>query len=444
MTNQLHSAARREPVALANLPDGLRAMAVVATVPDGEGGRRERRHRSGRRRLDRAVLVAGEHEASALDASLIAPADRAWLLDAGQRRWSSFEKRFGATAWAVACHLARAGHAEIDGDIDERQRFEPRFVRPVGDWATEFADQRERSAAERAALLGRASAAADAVEPVSKSLATALRRPGINRESLAVLCPAAEDLAAGRRHDSPRAFSQVHFGDTKRRDDVDAALARAGVSVRHRELLGVRRAARIGVAGPVTAITDEGLDLALGALPGVTQLSVADGRPRLRCAPGSTAVVVENLQAAESATARFPDVAVLWVAGLPGDDELAALASALADAGRVLVIPDADAGGVAIAQRVCSVRAGAEVIDVGEQLHTPGQRLSEKSLRQLAAVRDGPASALAAACLRRGYRVEQEATTAAAITRAVNRDKGSSDRSSPSHDLRPAPHYFKS
>lgn len=426
MTNQPHPAARREPVALANLPDGLRAMAVVATVPDAEGGRRERRHRSGRRRFDRAVLVAGDYyQAPGAKAAAIDPADRTWLLDAGQRRWSSFEQRFAAAAWTVACQLARAGHAEIDGNIDERQRFEPRFVRPVGGWATESANQRQRAATERAALLDRASAAADAVEAISESFATALRRPGISREALAVLCPAAEDLAAGRRHDGPRAFSQVHFGDTKRRDDVDAALARAGVSVWHRELLGVRRAARIGVAGPVTAITDDDREVALSALAGVTQLSVADGRPRLRCAPSCTAVVVENLQAAESAAARFPGIAVLWVAGLPGDDELAALAGALADAARVLIIPDADAGGVAIAERVCSIRPGAEVIDVGRQPHTPGQPLREQALRQLAAVRDGPASALAAACLRRGYRVEQEATTGAAITRAVNRSNGS-------------------
>jgi hypothetical protein len=65
------------------------------------------------------------------------------------------------------------------------------------------------------------------------------------------------------------------------------------------------------------------------------------------------------------------------------------------------------------------------VIDVGEQPHTPGQRLSEQALRQLASVRNGRASFLAAACLRRGYRVEQEATTGAAITRAVNRGNGS-------------------
>jgi len=252
-----------------------------------------------------------------------------------------------------------------------------------------------------------------------------LRRPGVSSEALAVLCPAAEDLAAGLRHDGPRAFSQAHFGDTKRHDDVDAALARAGVRAQHRELLGVRRAARIGVAGPVTAIADDDREVALSALAGVTQLSVADGRPRLRCASGCTAVVVENLQAAESAAARFPGIAVLWVAGLPGDDELAALAGALAGAARVLIIPDADAGGVAIAERVCSVRPGAEVIDVGEQPHTPGQRLGEQAVRQLAAVRNGPASFLAAACLRRGYRVEQEATTGAAITRAVNRGNGS-------------------
>jgi hypothetical protein len=173
------------------------------------------------------------------------------------------------------------------------------------------------------------------------------------------------------------------------------------------------------------ATAPDGREVTLSALAGVTQLSVADRRPRLRCAPDCTAVVVENLQAAESAAARFPDAAVLWVAGLPGDDELAALAGALVDAGRVLIIPDADAGGVAIAERICSVRPAAEVIDVGEQPHTPGQRLSEQSLRRLAAARNGPAGTLATACLQRGYRVEQEATTAAAITEAVNRRDGS-------------------
>lgn len=67
----------------------------------------------------------------------------------------------------------------------------------------------------------------------------------------------------------------------------------------------------------------------------------------------------------------------------------------------------------------------------------------EELVNDDAAVRNGPARALAAACLRRGHRVEQEATTAAAITRAVSRDKGSADRSSLSHDPRSAPHYFR-
>lgn len=418
MTDAAQPAARREPVALANLPDGIRAYAVLSTVPDGEGGRRERRHRSGRRRLDRAVLVAGGNHATDATAVVIAAADRAWLLAAGQRRWPSFEKRFGPPAWTIACRLTRAGHTEIEGDIDERQHFRPRHIRPAGAWAADASDQRRHATAERAALLARAVAAASTVEPFSAPLAAALRRPGITTETLTLLCPAAEDLATGACHDGPRAFSQAHFGDTKRRDDIDGVLTRAGVTTRHRELLGVRRPARIGVAGPITAIADDGRDVALDALHGVTQLSVTDGRPRLRCAPGCTAVVVENLQAAESTAAHFPSIVVLWVAGLPGADELASLASALANAGRVLVIPDADAGGVAIAARVCSVRPDAVVVDVGEQPHTPGEAFGYEALRRLTAAHDGPVAALASACLQRGYRVEQEATTVAAITSA--------------------------
>ena len=64
-------------------------------------------------------------------------------------------------------------------------------------------------------------------------------------------------------------------------------------------------------------------------------------------------LLVENLQAAETACDMFPDVAVIWFAGQPADAVLAVCVSAARQtSGPILVAPDADLGGVRIANRL--------------------------------------------------------------------------------------------
>jgi hypothetical protein len=61
------------------------------------------------------------------------------------------------------------------------------------------------------------------------------------------------------------------------------------------------------------------------------------------------------------------------------------------------------------------------VVDVGAQRHPPREPFGPESQARLraAAEHSGAAGALAAACLTRGYPVEQEAATRAAIDAAV-------------------------
>jgi hypothetical protein len=90
-----------------------------------------------------------------------------------------------------------------------------------------------------------------------------------------------------------------------------------------------------------------------------------------------------------------------------------------ADATSVFIIPDADLGGVRIAELLLGAMPHATLVDVGELDHPAREPWPEDALsvRGLRAAVDGPAGALARACLQRGYPVEQELRILEAVKR---------------------------
>ena len=148
---------------------------------------------------------------------------------------------------------------------------------------------------------------------MERGVGTARRLRGVGR--VPVLGYAAEDLAAGVSHDGPRAFSQAHFTHTRAREDVAAILLDGSASEASLLALGLRRSPYLGLGGPVTLHT-------------------------------------ENLQAAEAACDTYSDLAVTWTAGQPADSPLRLITHLADQVEHVLIITDADLGGVRIAQRV--------------------------------------------------------------------------------------------
>ena len=89
----------------------------------------------------------------------------------------------------------------------------------------------------------------------------------------------------------------------------------------------------------------------------------------------------------------------------------------------MILAPDADLGGVRIAHRIAEALpadiASLTIVDAGAVPHPPVTRTFGPPTR--AALRrvmesSSPAAALAAACLSRGYPVEQEAVIRAAVS----------------------------
>jgi hypothetical protein len=170
---------------------------------------------------------------------------------------------------------------------------------------------------------------------------------------LLILVTAAEDLAEGVRHEGPRAFSQAHFGDTKRADDVAQVLREAQVPTWVLLELGVACSPYLGLGGPLL-VSAEGATIDVGVFWGPVLLR--SDQPGLRVelkAPGVPLLVVENLQAAEAVCDRFPAVAVAYTSGLAGAATLALIGSLASQAGRLILIPDVDLGGVRIAEQWC-------------------------------------------------------------------------------------------
>lgn len=403
-------------VPIVDLPDGVTAMLVEQMRRTDDGELVPVRTQSGRRRkVTRVDLIA--NAVSGDPDAAIAAAGETFVLGADSRRWTTIEDELGGQAWPTTLQLVRTGVVRLRCPV-----MDLRIERPQWWELTEHYRQlRQDRAAQRAedadAWTARAATAAEDVEPLCAALADALRDRQFTA-TLPVLVAAAEDLVAGVMHAGPRAFSQTHFGDTKQRDDVTQILAAADVPVNVLEQLGVRRSSRVGVAGPVAANVD-GQQVPLGPLDGPIQLR-ADQRDLTLQHDGGphTVVIVENLQAAEALSDRFNDLIVIYTAGLPSRHALDLIGQLTGEANRVLIVPDADFGGVRIAEHLLNVAPDAELIDIGEQPHPVGRPWPEdsESIRGLIAASSGPAGRLAQACLERGYRVEQELATVRAVS----------------------------
>jgi hypothetical protein len=410
-----------EQVPLAGVPDGLVAVALRQTRPGVDGQRVEVRTRRGQRKTDRVELVAaGEPAEPLLDDS-----EWRWLLVAGQRRWAGVTSRYGDQAWARAVELARGGVVRLRCGVDERMGV----GQPQGWVLTERWEARRAEAAslrelDRDAMSSRARAAAAAVAGRSPELAAALQAAAPGNPTTAVLVFAAEDLVDGVVHAGPRAFSQAHLEHTKARDDVAQILRDAGVPDEVLVELGIRRSARIGVAGPLRAIVDE-RQIALDALDGPVLLRTDQRGLRLQFTRDAALVIVENLQAAETLADQMPELVVIYTAGLPGRAALRLIGDLATQAARVLVVPDADLGGVRIASDILEVAPHGVLLDVGEIEHAARDRWPDGgvSVRGLQRYLSGPAGELARACLERGYPVEQEMLTVAVTRQALRGDE---------------------
>lgn len=414
-----HAAANDfDEVPLAGLPHGLRARVRRQLRTDPDGRTIEVRDRRRRTKLTRVYLFAPQPD----DDARFTERELTFLLGADRRSWPTIVERLGAgdhdAAWRRAVELVRTGAVEIECATAGARLGAPVCWRLTERFARRRMQRSSRRRNERAASEQRALSAAGQLDARWPGLAHALRRHAgpVERQ---VLVYAAEDLLGGRSWAGPRAFSEIHFGTTKARDDVGKILARSGVELEAQVELGVLRAGRSGLAGPIRMTTALGcLDFA--GIKGPTDVRL--DQPGLRLTTtAAVLLVIENRQAAEAVGDRHPAAALLWTQGAMGTESLDALAQLAAQTQRVIACTDADLGGVRIAEQILAVAPAAEVIDVGAFSHDrrTAWKPDSVSLIGLTAALDGPARELARGCLLRGYPVEQERAVVDAFAHAL-------------------------
>jgi hypothetical protein len=396
---------------LLDLPDDLVARPVRTFRTDDLGNDVTVKDRRGREKLEEIELIASSPR---IDAT-IDGADRRFLLGANRRSWRTIVNRYGGEAWSAAIRFARDGAVRIRCTVEaDLSLGSPLGWALTDEWAKFRMRQEREKSARSLAWRQRAEDAADAVKSLSRELAEAMRAtpPSLKLE---VLVHAAEDLLQGTVHPGPRAFSQAHFGATKRGPDPRDVLRGAGLDRQLLVALGIDRSAYVGVAGPVEARSrQKALDLS--GLKGPVQLR-ADPELQLRLMRSAPLVILENLQAAEVAADNFPGVALVYTAGLLAQTTIGLISEIASAATSAAVIPDADLGGVRLAEQVVAAIPHIRVIDIGRLEHPkrspwPSDGATARALERAL---DGPAGALAASCLERGYPVEQELATIHAI-----------------------------
>jgi hypothetical protein len=398
-----------------DLPEGL--VAVPRQRRTGDGSATSGRDRRGRAKLDEVEIVARE---PVIDKVELDEGELRFVLGANRRSWKVIHQRYGAAALQRAHALATAGVVCLRCRVDDDLRLAlPSSWQLTDAWRA----RREQALAtrneERHYWQERQTAAATAVAPVCAELAEALRRSLPLNPTLPVLVYAAEDLAADFVNDGPRAFSQRHFGHTKERDDVAHILREAGVTVDVLKRLGVQRSGRIGVAGPII-VSAKGTSYSARAFDGPQLLRTDQPGLTLSLEQPGELVLIENLQAAETVADRHPELAVVYGAGYTGPRALALIEHLAGRATQVLLIPDADADGVAIATRWLSVAPKATIVDIGEIEHEATMPLPAWSRRKLADHAEGPAGSFAQAILERGYPLEEEMLVIRALQRALS------------------------
>lgn len=412
--------ASSEELPLAGVPEGLAARALHEYRRNLDGELVEVRTRRRQRKTDRVELVATGAPMPLESLGLTASEER-WLLDTGQRRWAAITRRYGGEAWPRTVQLVRAGVVRLRCAVDERMALgEPQGWVLTEAWQDRRAAATQQRDLDREQMRERSAAAAAAVDERCGELAAALHAAAPGSPTTLVLVFAAEDLVEGVMHSGPRAFSQAHFEHTKVRDDVAQVLLDAGVPEDVLVELGIRRSARIGVAGAISADVG-GKEIALDVLDGPVLLRADQRGLKLTLTAALPLVIVENLQAAETLADQMTDIGLLYTAGLPGRFALRLISAVAKRATSVLIVPDADLGGVRIAETVLGVAPSAQLADVGALDHPPRAPWPTDgvSVRGLRAAQTGPAGALAQACLDRGYPVEQELATVEAVRQAL-------------------------
>jgi hypothetical protein len=424
------------PLELAGVPDGLTAF------PEHQWREQDGTPVQIGHRVLGYALRPRDHDPASAAAALASlnPADRRFLFGAPTRRWATIVCQFGETAPAKAVALARAGLIDLHATRHPHQAL---AIGPYTGWQlTPTADQaridHQATTANRAQqATATAYALADQLErdrPHALGLIAALRAPRRPSATLEVLCAAARSLLAGDTFDTPRAFSQHHFGATKA-VHADQVLADAGVEEAVRVQLGVRRGSEVGLSGPVTILGPHG-PTPLAGLWGPITIQAAQPALRATAPPDSRLVVVENKNAAISLGRNRPDLAVLYTAGCLGADALRLVEQLAGCCPTTLVVCDADLGGVRIAAQLLAVAPHAQAVDIGSWPHPTvcpwaADSVSVRELRAYAAasiatveapstpgsIWDGPTTLewLAHAILGRGYPVEQELSTLQAI-----------------------------
>ena len=399
------------PIPLSGLPDGLEAFPIYEYRRTAEGEEVPVKNRQGLHKVRLVALISQSRGIAAVP-------DDPFLLGASERRWPSIAKRYGRTADHKAVELAQAGLVHLVYEVDKLVRL----GKPIGWKLMPGVDERrlqvvQNRLADRDRLEGRAARLAEQLDESAPEVAAALRNSCRRHESVRVqvLIHVAEDLLEGVTHDGPRAFSQAHFGSTKLRADAADVLIAVGVPERYLVGLGLVRASRFGVAGVIACVAHE--EVRLDLMPGMV-LVTANPSVRYRLSSfGGRLAIVENLQAAEAIAAREATLAVIYTAGLPSQGTLRHIAEIAEGAERTALIPDADLGGVRIAEAILSVVPSAELVDIGRYPHPPQAPfgIDGVSIAGLRAAKDGAAGGLARAVLRRGYPVEQELAITAAI-----------------------------
>lgn len=396
---------------LLGIPDDLVARPVRTFRTDNLGNEVTVKDRRGREKLEEVELIARKPRSD----RTIEGADKRFLLGAGRRSWGKITSRYGEDAWTTAIRFAHAGAVRIRCAVEEDLSLGTPLGWVLTDrWAGVRKRELERKNTRSSVWRQRAVDAARSVENLNPELAETLltTQPSLK---LQVLVHAAEDLVHGTVHRGPRAFSQAHFGATKEGPDPRDVLRSAGLDRQLLVALGIDRSAYVGVAGPLKVSFPQG-SIDLSGLKGPMLLRV-EPELRLRLTRSVPLVILENLQAAESAADNFPGTALIYTAGLLAEPTIGLISTIASEATLSALIPDADLGGVRLAEQVVTEIPHTTVIDIGSFEHPrrspwptngPTARALDRALR-------GPAKALAASCIERGYPVEQELATIHAI-----------------------------
>ena len=397
------------------VPDGLLAYAQPSH-PDGTFDH----DRAGRPKVRRVHLRAHPPAPPQRPDGLVSDADWNWAISA-PRRWDTITSRFPGHAGDIARVLALAGCVALDHDYRNGAICQPprRWVPDPGLAADHATGQQARQTALQARR-DRARELRDLLAGEWPGAARALDGPA-PQARLEWIVRAGEDLFAGRSHDGPRAFVQHHAGNTKAREDLPRLLADAGFEPEALAVLGINRNPYIGIGGPVRAHHD-GRTLDWDGWPGPHDIRLPTHKPvTLATGPGTRILlIIENRQAAETICDSHPAIAVIWCHGQPPDPVLNLIRQAAQGVNQVVICPDADLGGIRIAARIHdSLPPGTRrvIVDAGTAAHDRGDPFSSttRDLIAAAAQRRDAVGAFAAGCLARGYAVEQEAPTRAAL-----------------------------